>query len=68
MPGLTSLTVRALVNTYLGPDEPHNDDVLRGGGGGGGGRPVAKRFSCILEAPDGLCLNLLGPSSGGVAR
>ena len=51
---------------YLGPDEPHNDDVLRDGGGGG--RPVAKRLSCILEAPDGLCLNLLGPSSGGVAR
>jgi len=25
-----------------------------------GGAPAAKRFSCILEAPDGLSWNLLG--------
>jgi len=27
--------------------------------------PVAKRFSCILEAPDGLSWNLLGAKFGG---
>ena len=28
-------------------------------------RPAAKKFSCILEAPDSLSWNLLGASSGG---
>ena len=30
-----------------------------------GGAPAAKRFSCILQAPDGLSWNFFGPSSGG---
>jgi len=29
--------------------------------------PAAKRFSCILEAPDSLSWNLFGPSSGEAA-
>jgi len=29
------------------------------------GAPIAKRFSCILEAPDGLSWNLLGAKFGG---
>ena len=30
-----------------------------------GGAPAAKRFSCILEGPDGLSCNLLGTKFGG---
>jgi len=33
-----------------------------------GGIPAAKRFSCILEAPDGLSWNLLRAQFGGMVH